>query len=65
MALLSSHLLRRPIPPAELAAVVADGDKDSVLTAEVLSAAYETPIRVAKFDGYFFAYPGTGTENVT
>ena len=38
--------------------IVADGDKATVLTAEVLSAAYETPIRVAELDGYFLAYPG-------
>jgi iron complex transport system ATP-binding protein len=38
--------------------IVADGDKATVLTADVLSAAYETPIRVAELDGYFLAYPG-------
>jgi len=38
--------------------IVADGDKATVLTTEVLSAAYETPIRVAELDGYFLAYPG-------
>jgi len=37
--------------------VVADGVKDSVLTAEVLSAAYDVPIGVAKTNGYFLAYP--------
>jgi len=37
--------------------VVADGAKDSVLTAEVLSAAYDVPIGVAKTNGYFLAYP--------
>ena len=46
-------------------AVVADGSKDSVLAAGVLSAAYETPVRVAKVDGYFLAYPATEHENVT
>jgi iron complex transport system ATP-binding protein len=38
--------------------VVADGQKSAVLTAEVLSAAYDTPIRVAKVDGFYLAYPG-------
>jgi len=41
--------------------VVADGDKASVLTSELLSAVYETEIRVAQLDGYFLAYPGAGT----
>ena len=40
--------------------VVADGDKVSVLTSELLSAVYETEIRVAQLDGYFLAYPGAG-----
>lgn len=39
-------------------AVVADGDKTSVLTGKLLSAVYETPIRVTELDGYFLAYPG-------
>jgi len=39
-------------------AVVADGDKVSVLTSELLSSVYETRIRVAELDGYFLAYPG-------
>jgi len=38
--------------------IVADGNKATVLTADVLSAAYEVPIRVAELDGYFLAYPG-------
>jgi len=38
--------------------IVADGSKHEVLTNENLSAAYETPIRVAEFDGYFVGYPG-------
>lgn len=38
--------------------VAADGDKAAVLTGELLSSIYETPIRVAEFDGYFLAYPG-------
>lgn len=38
--------------------IVADGSKHEVLTDENLSAAYETPIRVAEFDGYYVGYPG-------
>ena len=39
-------------------AVAADGDKESVLTSELLSAVYDTPVRVAQLEGYFLAYPG-------
>lgn len=39
-------------------AVMADGDKVSVLTGELLSSVYETQIRVAELDGHFLAYPG-------
>lgn len=48
--------------------VVADGTKDEVLTAATLTMAYKTPIRVAKVDDYFLAYPGDseqGGKNVT
>ena len=38
--------------------VVADGCKQSVLTAATLSEVYATPIRVQQIDGYFLAYPG-------
>jgi iron complex transport system ATP-binding protein len=38
--------------------VLADGPKSSVLTAGLLTEAYDTPIRVAELDGYFLAYPG-------
>lgn len=38
--------------------VVADGSKKSVLTPEILTAVYATPIRVREIDGYFLAYPG-------
>lgn len=38
--------------------IFADGSKAEVLTADKLSALYETPIRVASMDGYFLAYPG-------
>jgi iron complex transport system ATP-binding protein len=46
-------------------AVVADGEKDTVLKADVLSAAYDTPIGVAKMGGYFLAYPAAEPQNVT
>jgi len=39
-------------------AVVADGDKASVLNSVLLSGVYETSIRVTELDGYFLAYPG-------
>lgn len=39
-------------------AIVADGDKQTVLTGELLSEVYETPVRVTQTDGYFLAYPG-------
>ena len=46
--------------------VVADGEKASVLTDELLSTVYEIEIRVAQLDGYFLAYPGAGPmQNVT
>lgn len=38
--------------------VIADGTKDAVLTGEILTEVYETPIRVAQVDDYFLAYPG-------
>jgi len=38
--------------------IVADGSKSSVLTSEILSSAYETPIRVTELDGYYLPYPG-------
>ena len=39
-------------------AIAADGGKVSVLTSELLSAVYDTPVRVAQLEGYFLAYPG-------
>ena len=39
-------------------AVAADGEKSTILTDELLSAVYETPVRVARLDGYYLAYPG-------
>lgn len=38
--------------------IVADGSKSSVLTSDILSSVYETPIRVAEMNGYYLAYPG-------
>lgn len=38
--------------------IVADGDKEAVLNANILSEVYETPVRVTQTDGYFLAYPG-------
>ena len=39
-------------------AIYADGEKSTILTDELLSAVYETPVRVARLDGYYLAYPG-------
>ncbi len=38
--------------------VFADGPKREVLTGELLSAVYETAIRVTEIDGFYLAYPG-------
>jgi len=38
--------------------IAADGAKSKVLTSDLLSAVYETDIRVTEIDGYFLAYPG-------
>jgi iron complex transport system ATP-binding protein len=38
--------------------VVADGSKSSVLRQDVLSRTYGIPIRVARVDDYYLAYPG-------
>ena len=39
-------------------AVVADGNKASVLATDLLSEVYETPICVARMGEYYLAYPG-------
>lgn len=39
-------------------AVFCDGAKADILTADVLSGLFDTPIRVIESDGYFLAYPG-------
>ncbi len=38
-------------------AVIADGEKSTVLTGEFLSSVYGTAIRVTELDGYYLAYP--------
>lgn len=60
---LVTHLLNE-IPPdidrvilLKNGAVVADGPKLTVLTAENLRDAYDTDVRVTKIDGYYLAYP--------
>ncbi|MDH3362965.1 MAG: ATP-binding cassette domain-containing protein [Gammaproteobacteria bacterium] len=45
--------------------VAADGPKKAVLSSEILSKVYETPVRVAEIDGYYLAYPGQALKNVT
>lgn len=37
--------------------IVADGSKQSVLTEQRLALAYGTPVRLAKLDGHYLAYP--------
>lgn len=38
--------------------IVADGTREAVLTADRLQAAFGVPLRVARVDDYFLAYPG-------
>lgn len=38
--------------------VIGDGSKADILTDGQLSDLYETPVRVARCDGYYLAYPG-------
>jgi iron complex transport system ATP-binding protein len=42
--------------------IVADGNKQEVLTEEILSEVYETQVRVVEIDGYFLAYPGENAK---
>lgn len=42
--------------------VIADGAKSTVLTADLLSAAYDTSVRVAEIDGFYLAYPGRAAK---
>ncbi len=38
-------------------AIITDGPKEEVLTVENLGRTYDAPVRVAKVDGYYLAYP--------
>jgi len=64
---LATHHLNEIPPEVERVIVLdggriaADGDKVGVLTSELLSDVYATPIRVVQSDGYFLAYPGDGS----
>lgn len=40
--------------------IVADGPKKDVLTSELVSEVYATPIRIVEENGHFLAYPGRG-----
>jgi len=42
--------------------IAADGHKIDVLTEELLSGIYESPIRVTEIEGFFLAYPGKNTR---
>ncbi len=42
--------------------IVADGNKRDVLTDEILSDVYQTPVRVTEIDGYYLAYPGQNAK---
>jgi iron complex transport system ATP-binding protein len=46
-------------------AIAADGLKSAVLTADLLSGVYGTPVKVAEVDGYYLAYPGSQTFSKT
>ena len=63
IAIVTHHL--NEIPPEvdriillQAGRIAADGSKTEVLSSELLSSVYETPIRVAEVDGFFLAYPG-------
>lgn len=63
IVLVTHHL--NEIPPEvervvvlKAGAVVADGPKPEVLDSSLLSAVYETAIRIVERDGYYLAYPG-------
>lgn len=63
--ILVTHLLNEIPPDIERVVllregcIVADGPKMDVLTEENLLAAYGTPIRLARIDGYYLAYPAS------
>jgi iron complex transport system ATP-binding protein len=60
---LVTHLLNEIPPEIErvilirAGRIVADGRKDRVLTVENLQQTYDTPVRLARVDGYWLAYP--------
>ena len=60
---LVTHLLNEIPPEIERivllreGSIVADGPKDEVLTEENLLTTYGTPIKLARVDGYYLAYP--------
>jgi iron complex transport system ATP-binding protein len=64
---LVTHALNE-IPPAidrvillRAGKIVADGAKDTVLTETNLQATYGIPMRIARIDGYYLAYPGSAS----
>ena len=62
---LVTHLLNEIPPDIERivllreGSIVADGPKEEVLTEESLLATYGTPIKLARVDGYYLAYPAS------
>jgi iron complex transport system ATP-binding protein len=62
---LVTHLLNEIPPDVERivllseGSVVADGPKDDVLTEQNLLATYRTPIKLARVEGYYLAYPAS------
>ncbi len=60
-----THLLNEIPPDIERivllreGAIVADGPKEEVLTEENLLMTYGTPIKLARVDGYYLAYPAS------
>lgn len=67
--LLVTHLLNEIPPEIERVVlikgggIVADGPKEEVLTAGNLERAYGVPVRLARIDGYWLAYPAERPEN--
>ena len=65
---LVTHLLNEIPPDIERIVllregrIVADGPKDEVLTEDNLMTTYGTPIKVARVDGYYLAYPPSRQE---
>ncbi len=60
-----THLLNEIPPDIERivllreGSIIADGPKEEVLTEENLLTTYGTPIRLARVDGYYLAYPAS------